>query len=559
MDQFEQNQAALRRDMDVMGDRMTQLMETLHVVVQGQDELRKSVASLIKETPTTSATGVPKPGENPDGGTTKLVDDYHNVIDLDHDITNEITETAKMYQALEERLKAVEVTKTSSFNTSALCLVPGIVIPPKFKVPDFDKPACRAPLEWYMKLERANVGTWGQLVDAFLKQYHYNTAMAPSRAQLQNMAQKSEESFKEYAQRWRELAARVQPPLLDRELIDLFMGTLKGPYLQHMKKEGETSTASVDQSRAPVYSAVPPPYYPMPYTVPGPSVPQAYAAALPQPWVAPQQPFIPQQQVTAPQNRQQNPRPQGQRGPQRARYQDRRIDPVPMTYAQLLPQLLAGQLVQLLELGPPPSPLPLGYDVNARCEFHSGAPGHTIEKCRAFKLKFQDLLDDKIISFTPTGPNVQNNPMPPHTGATNAVELWDEQILVTDVNEVKMPLATVKEHLVQQGVLCELHDFCLQCSSNPEECDRLRAEIQKLMDEGVIRVERVTPDEEEAVLEIPYYPAEVSKTQSASFVIHTPNTPLVIQALTTPLIIQAPNAPLAAHPQVPPPASPAPS
>ncbi|XP_058757473.1 uncharacterized protein LOC131630741 [Vicia villosa] len=462
----------------------------------------RDCASLVKETPTASAIGVPKPGEGLDGGKPKLVDDHHDVIDLDHDLTTEITEAAKMYQALEERLKAVEVTKTSSFNTSALCLVPGIVIPPKFK-----DSLTGAPLEWYMKLERANVGTWGQLVDAFLKQYHYNTAIAPSRAQLQNMAQKSEESFKEYAQRWRELAARVQPPLLDRELIDLFMGTLKGSYLQHMvsntspsfsdvviigervencvkagtiqgvtspsisngngkkpysgfvkKKEGETSNASVDQGRTPVYSAVPPPYYPMPYVVPNPYVPQAYAAALPQPWVAPQQPFIPQQQVVAPQNRQQNPRPQGQRAPQRQRYPKRCIDPVPMPYAQLLPQLLAG------------------------------APGHTIEKCRALKYKVQDLLDDKIISFTPTGPNVQNNPMPPHTGATNAVELCDEQVLVPDVDEVKMPLATVREHLVQQGVLCELHDFCLQCSSNPEECARLRDEIQKLMDEGVIRV-----------------------------------------------------------------------
>lgn len=29
------------------------------------------------------------------------------------------------------------------------------------------------------------------------------------------------------------MAARVQLPLLDRELVDLFMGTLKGPYFQH--------------------------------------------------------------------------------------------------------------------------------------------------------------------------------------------------------------------------------------------------------------------------------------------------------------------------------------
>ncbi|KAI5423915.1 hypothetical protein KIW84_030220 [Lathyrus oleraceus] len=29
--------------------------------------------------------------------------------------------------------------------------------------------------------------------------------------------------------------------------------------------------------------------------------------------------------------------------------------------------------------------LPLGYDANARCSFHSGAPGHNIENCKAFK------------------------------------------------------------------------------------------------------------------------------------------------------------------------------
>ncbi|XP_058784515.1 uncharacterized protein LOC131659326 [Vicia villosa] len=231
----------------------------------------------------------------------------------------------------------------------------------------------------------------------------------------------------------------------------------------------------------------------MPYDVPNPYALQAYAAALPQPWVAPQLPFIPQQQVVAPQNRQQNPRPQGQRAPQRQRYPERRIDPVPMPYAQLLPQLLAGQLVQLREMGPPPSPLPLGYDANARCEFHSGAPGYTIEKCRALKYKVQDLLDDKIISFAPTGPNVQNNPMPPYA----------------------------------------------------EECGRLRDEIQKLMDEGVIRVERVIPDEEVVVLEIPYYPADMTKARSAPLIIQTPSTPLVIQTPNTPLFIrpQAPQTP----------------
>ena len=71
-----------------------------------------------------------------------------------------------------------------------------------------------------------HVSTWGELVDAFMENYHYNTAMAPIRAQLQSMFQKANESFQEYAHRWRSLAARVKPLLLDHELVDLFMNTL---------------------------------------------------------------------------------------------------------------------------------------------------------------------------------------------------------------------------------------------------------------------------------------------------------------------------------------------
>jgi hypothetical protein len=48
------------------------------------------------------------------------------------------------------------------------------------------------------------------------------------------MSQKPNEGFKEYAQRWRELAARVQPPLVDREMSDLFMGTLQGTFAERM-------------------------------------------------------------------------------------------------------------------------------------------------------------------------------------------------------------------------------------------------------------------------------------------------------------------------------------
>ena len=60
---------------------------------------------------------------------------------------------------------------------------------------------------WYMNLEQVRIRSWKDLVDAFIKQYKYNMDMTPDRMQLQGLFKRSAETFKEYAQRWRELAA----------------------------------------------------------------------------------------------------------------------------------------------------------------------------------------------------------------------------------------------------------------------------------------------------------------------------------------------------------------
>lgn len=75
----------------------------------------------------------------------------------------------------------------------------------------FQDSLSRASLDWYMGLERTKIRSWRDLSEAFLKQYKYNHYMAPTRLQLQNQAQKSNETFKEYAQCWREMDSRVRP------------------------------------------------------------------------------------------------------------------------------------------------------------------------------------------------------------------------------------------------------------------------------------------------------------------------------------------------------------
>ncbi|KAL4363842.1 hypothetical protein GQ457_04G023800 [Hibiscus cannabinus] len=48
------------------------------------------------------------------------------------------------------------------------------------------------------------------------------------------MAQKSNENFRQYAKRWRDPAAQIQPPIPKHELKMMFMNTLRGTLLDRM-------------------------------------------------------------------------------------------------------------------------------------------------------------------------------------------------------------------------------------------------------------------------------------------------------------------------------------
>ncbi|KAA0051766.1 Gag-pro-like protein [Cucumis melo var. makuwa] len=57
--------------------------------------------------------------------------------------------------------------------------------------------------------DNAHIHVWKDLADAFLKQYKHNIDMTLDCLDLQRMERKSSESFKEYAQRWRDMAVEL--------------------------------------------------------------------------------------------------------------------------------------------------------------------------------------------------------------------------------------------------------------------------------------------------------------------------------------------------------------
>ncbi|XP_058741189.1 uncharacterized protein LOC131613547 [Vicia villosa] len=478
---------------------------------------------------------------------------FENVDQLSRHSAEGAQEEVERYRLIEERLRAVEGKRVLGMDINDLGLVPNMRISPKFKVPTFDKyngvtcplthvkayyckmsvyseeegflmhffqdSLAGASLEWYMQLERAHIHSWRDLVEAFIKHYQYIVDMAPNRTQLQSLVQGSKESFKEYAQKWRELAARVQPPMTEREMIDMFTSTLSGHYYLACstfasfaemvrcgervemglkmgkiqlggvatsstggKKQSEGYTKKKEGNTDAVYGK----------SGQGRSNSQVNVVTIP----------MPQQQ------QQQGQRPQYQNNQYRQR-RDRKIDPIPMTYAQLLQHLLSIGKITLRDALNAPDRQSPNYIANARCAFHSGAAGHDTQRCIALKNKVQDLLDQKVIQFTPT-PNIVNNPMPTHGGDAGVNAIKDEGIsVVSDVGCLTFPLVSVKKHLVNSGIFPGCGVDCENCKNQPEGCFYLKSMVQRLMDEGPLqfyrkrRNVRVANDEVVVPVQIP--------------------------------------------------------
>ncbi|XP_050914650.1 uncharacterized protein LOC127129531 [Lathyrus oleraceus] len=132
-----------------------------------------------------------------------------------------------------------------------------------------------------------------------------------------------------------------------------------------------------------------------------------------------------------------------------------------------------------------------------------GAPSHTIENCRAFKHKVQDLIDAKAISFAPNGPNTNNNPMPPHAGPSVSMTEEEKKVMYR-VEEIRTLLAVVKEQLLMNEVHPGCDAECEGCLVNPQDFEKLKVGVQKLIDQGVMIIEHMFAANEVSTLEIPY-------------------------------------------------------
>lgn len=369
-----------------------------------------------------------------------------------------IDDLEEKFEGMQREVKALHGKRLFGKNAHDLCLVPNVVIPPKFKVPDFEKykgntcpkehlvmyarkmsaeadndkllihyfqdSLTGAASKWCMGLDSANIRTFVDLSEAFINQYNYNEDMAPDREELQAMTQDDKESFKAYAQRWREFAAQIRPPLEEKELTKIFLKTLDQFYYENMVARTPINFADMMTMGMRLDEGVREGRLVKENIPTDNSEEKGQEMSMMKGW--PQQQYQachPVAVVTPDANAVQNPGYQlqfqqyqqqpRQQAPQQSNPQNRaprtQIDLIPIKYAELLPTLLKEQLVYTKAPLSVPARLPPGYRGDLSCAFHQGAPGHDTEHCFALKKIVQKLIRADLLSFEGSTPILQAN------------------------------------------------------------------------------------------------------------------------------------------------------
>src|ERR1051325_6018057 len=91
------------------------------------------------------------------------------------------------------------------------------------------------------------------------------------------------------------------------------------------------------------------------------------------------------------------------------------------------------------------------------------------------------MIEAKQIEFDPPveTPNVINAPMPNHDKSSNAI---GENSYVFNIDDLTIPLMTVKKNMLKAGVNLGCPENCRWCPSAPAGCAWLRRRVQCMMD-----------------------------------------------------------------------------
>lgn len=279
-------------------------------------------------------------------------------------------------------------------------------------------------LRWFLGLELSKYDTFQELAMDFVRHYGFNLDIAPTLSDLRRMEKHKNDSIKDYASKWMNKAAQLQPPLKEKELVSEFLQTLPQAYYGYLIGQTANTFADIVLAAERIEDAFrtgklvdPTDQQKRQFQPRGKGkekqdeVNATFQEAV--------KPYVPKQYQVSKGNNQNKDQKQGQSG------QKPRVQFTP------LPDPLSVMLKQLREMGLVKSETPRytretckNFHEDETCDYHEGAAGHSTDNCFALRKKIQSLLDDGELILPGIGnqPNIQQNPLPQHQDQ-NAVNM----------------------------------------------------------------------------------------------------------------------------------------
>ncbi|RDX83097.1 hypothetical protein CR513_36013, partial [Mucuna pruriens] len=209
--------------------------------------------------------------------------------------------------------------------------------------------------------------------------------MAPDRSCLQNLSKANLEGFKDYAHKWHELAAQVQSPLSEKEMVTMFINTLPSPFYDKALGSVASSFADLVTVGERIDSIIKRGKFAQANTSGNFAKKTRYEKKKAEANAILIDPTSQGKgsNLANPSNASSS-QPSGR---------SRVFAPLPMTYMALFPFLLQKNMIAVLPSKPLEPPYSKSYNPNAKCDYHAGAVRHSRERCWGFKHKVRDLID----------------------------------------------------------------------------------------------------------------------------------------------------------------------
>ncbi|PKI67250.1 hypothetical protein CRG98_012356 [Punica granatum] len=303
-------------------------------------------------------------------------------------------EQERRMKRMEETIRALQANDAQPDTRYGDCnLFPGMRLPLKFKIPElrayggttdprhhlchyrgkmlqyweyeefvihsFQDSLSGSALDWFMSLKVEDIPTWEDLSRKFIDQYRYCAEAPPTLLELSTKEMARGQRFEEYAAKWRAQAAKHIPPISEAQQVQLFHSTLRAIYYSHQLAHTSSFSDLIEAGKK-----------------------LDLGIKLGR-----------------------------MEGPADKRKETSKKAPAMSSSSGGR----RGKEVSIQPISPGSNFDPFVQDQSKRCEYHQGAPGHTLDNCWRLRDEIQRRIDSNRLTFNAARPpNVQANLLPDH-------------------------------------------------------------------------------------------------------------------------------------------------